>query len=99
MPETDTSLRFSIQITLFSRAGHYAGSMKTEDRNSADPIQSFILRMWLEEQTGSEQWRISLTRIPSGKRLGFESIEAAINYLKSLTDTAQITIVSDPTCG
>ncbi len=51
-------------------------------------IQSYILRLWPEGEPGSEVWRVSLTHIPDGQRIGFADLESAFRFLKQQTEPA-----------
>jgi len=52
-------------------------------------IQSYILRIWAEEEEGCRVWRASLTAIPSGERLGFASLQMAFKFLEGQTATLE----------
>ncbi len=59
------------------------------DQISESEICSFILRLWAEgpaeEQDEGCVWRVSLTLIPGGERMGFADLEAAFHYLAQIT--------------
>ncbi len=54
----------------------------TNNLASASQIQSYILRLWPERQADAPVWRVSLTLIPNGERIGFASLESAFQFLK-----------------
>lgn len=50
--------------------------------------QAYLLRVWLESQTGADNlppdWRFSLEDAHSGARRGFTSLETLVDYLREL---------------
>jgi hypothetical protein len=46
-----------------------------------NPIHSYILRVWCEENAAAGAWRASLTAIPGGERIGFTDPERLLAYL------------------
>ena len=51
---------------------------------------SFLLRLW-QVDDGGPHWRLTLENVESGERHGFTSLEALLEYLKSLEKSAPAT--------
>jgi len=45
-------------------------------------IRSYILRLWAEDEPTGRIWRVSLTPIPDGERVGFADLQAAFEFLQ-----------------
>lgn len=49
-------------------------------------FQSYVLRLWSEEQNGRSVWRFTLLEPQTGKRLSFDSLTALFAHLDLLTE-------------
>jgi len=53
-----------------------------------DDYHAFLLRIWSETGQGATQvWRFVLLDTQSGKRYGFQSLNALLDFLTALTQT------------
>lgn len=59
------------------------------------PYRSFLLRFWLESND-PPAWRAMLESTSTGKRYGFNSIEALLLFLSQETDLLEQEFVSNP---
>lgn len=47
--------------------------------------QSFLLRLWPDEDQGRVTWRMSIQSIPDGERKGFTDLIDLLTYLEATT--------------
>ncbi len=60
--------------------------MSTRQRTNSDPhkgvtYQSYLLRLWRVDQSGSCNWRASLEDPRTGERIGFANLEDLFVFL------------------
>lgn len=71
-----------------------------QENDSTMSYQSYVLRLWSDEQDGRPVWRFTLLEAQTGRRLGFDSLSALVEHLDQLTqggsaaDQNQITLSS-----
>ncbi len=63
--------------------------MSTRPRTNSDPhkgvtYQSYLLRLWRVDQSGSGNWRASLEDPRTGERVGFANLEDLFVFLMEL---------------
>lgn len=46
------------------------------------PYQAFLLRIWCVEARGRRSWRATLQCVDTGKRWGFDELDALLDFLK-----------------
>ena len=56
------------------------------EATSLKPYHSYLLRFWPEPRpSGEVQWRFTLVNASTGKRQGFASLEALVEFLAQFT--------------
>jgi len=69
-------------VVLYYRLSRYEYSKKNSD------YHAYLLRIWSETQKGSRRtWRFVLLDAQTGKRYGFQSLNALLDFLTALTQT------------
>lgn len=64
--------------------------MENSDLSSSNPsYHAYMLRFWSEQQPGETAWRFTLLDPNTGQRKGFQSLDALVNHLVTLTSVDQ----------
>ncbi len=50
------------------------------------PYHAYVLRLWPEQQNGDTKWRFTLLEPKSGARLGFSTLDALVEHLRTVTE-------------
>lgn len=51
-------------------------------RNSAPPLNTFIIRFWREPTQGQIRWRGQVLHIQSGETAAFADVEALVSFME-----------------